>query len=198
MARSIQLRRGTKSEHETFIGKTGEITVDTTNNTLVVHDNEKPGGYELARADLSNTNSNFASTQDLNALRNEIQEIKNELESGTNSAADYIIDYYPRESDMATWDGYTKWEIRKSGHKQVKSFVSAASYGGTITYPVAFTTRVSNLSLTPTTNGIPAAGATSVSVNPQINNSLTSFTVYPKSGTGNQTNFIGWFSAEGK
>lgn len=51
MSRQIQLRRGTATEHESFIGAVGEITMDTTNQTLRVHDGETPGGVALARAD---------------------------------------------------------------------------------------------------------------------------------------------------
>lgn len=51
MSRQIQFRRGTATEHENFIGAMGEITVDTTNKTLRVHDGETAGGTMLARAD---------------------------------------------------------------------------------------------------------------------------------------------------
>lgn len=51
MSRQIQFRRGTSAEHETFTGAPGEITVDTTNNTLRVHDGHTTGGTTLARAD---------------------------------------------------------------------------------------------------------------------------------------------------
>jgi hypothetical protein len=47
---AIQLRRGTTSEHSTFTGLVGEITVDTTKDTLVVHDGATAGGYPLAKA----------------------------------------------------------------------------------------------------------------------------------------------------
>ena len=47
----IQYRRGTSAEHETYTGAPGEITVDTTNNTLRVHDGHTTGGTTLARAD---------------------------------------------------------------------------------------------------------------------------------------------------
>lgn len=46
MSRSIQLRRGTAPEHENFIGKVGEVTMDTTNKTLRVHDGEIIGGID--------------------------------------------------------------------------------------------------------------------------------------------------------
>lgn len=51
MSRQIQFRRGTAAEHENFTGAIGEVTVDTTNNTLRVHDGATIGGTALARAD---------------------------------------------------------------------------------------------------------------------------------------------------
>ena len=51
MARQIQIRRGTASAHENFIGTIGEITMDTNENTLRVHDGKTPGGTPLARVD---------------------------------------------------------------------------------------------------------------------------------------------------
>ena len=51
MSRQIQLRRGTQDEHEKFTGAPGEVTVDTTNNTIRVHDGQTVGGTPMARAD---------------------------------------------------------------------------------------------------------------------------------------------------
>jgi len=48
MAIQIQLRHGTTTEHNTFTGAVGEVTVDTTNNTLRVHDGSTVGGTRLA------------------------------------------------------------------------------------------------------------------------------------------------------
>lgn len=49
MPKQVQLRRGTTSEHATFTGVVGEVTVDTTKDTVVVHDGTQVGGYPLAR-----------------------------------------------------------------------------------------------------------------------------------------------------
>jgi len=38
MATTLKLRRGTTTQHSTFTGAEGEVTVDTTKDTLVVHD----------------------------------------------------------------------------------------------------------------------------------------------------------------
>jgi len=45
----VQLRRGTATEHNTFTGAVGEVTVDTTNDTLRVHDGSTAGGVRLAK-----------------------------------------------------------------------------------------------------------------------------------------------------
>lgn len=58
MATRIQFRRGTTSEHGSFTGAEGEVTVNTTKDTLVVHDGSTTGGRELARADLDNVSAN--------------------------------------------------------------------------------------------------------------------------------------------
>ena len=65
MAKQVQFRRGTTSQHSTFTGAVGEITVDTDKNTAVVHDGSTAGGHPLATslADLGVT----ASAADLNA-----------------------------------------------------------------------------------------------------------------------------------
>ena len=48
MSTQIQRRRGTTSEHSTFTGAAGEITIDTTKNTVIVHDGSTQGGFPLA------------------------------------------------------------------------------------------------------------------------------------------------------
>jgi len=49
MAKELQFRRGTTAQHSTFTGAEGELTVDTTKDTLVVHDGSTVGGFPLAR-----------------------------------------------------------------------------------------------------------------------------------------------------
>ena len=47
---AFQRRRGTTSEHASFTGLLGELTVDTDKDTVVVHDGATAGGFPLARA----------------------------------------------------------------------------------------------------------------------------------------------------
>lgn len=43
----VQQFRGTTAQHATYTGPEGEITVDTTKHTAVVHDGETAGGFPL-------------------------------------------------------------------------------------------------------------------------------------------------------
>ena len=44
----LQLRRGTDSQNNDFIGAAGELTFDTTNSTIRAHDGSTQGGHRLA------------------------------------------------------------------------------------------------------------------------------------------------------
>jgi hypothetical protein len=50
MAKQVQFRRGTTSQHSSFTGAVGEITVDTDKDTVVVHDGSTAGGVPLAKS----------------------------------------------------------------------------------------------------------------------------------------------------
>lgn len=45
---AIQLRRGTSAQHGSFTGLAGEITVNTSNNSIHIHDGSTAGGTEMA------------------------------------------------------------------------------------------------------------------------------------------------------
>ena len=64
MATQVQFRRGTTAEHTGFKGADGEVTVDTTLKTVVIHDALTNGGFPLLRQDGSN--SLFSKSGDLN------------------------------------------------------------------------------------------------------------------------------------
>ena len=50
----VQFRRGTKAQNSNFLGASGELSINTSENSIRVHDGSQTGGYELARADFSN------------------------------------------------------------------------------------------------------------------------------------------------
>lgn len=81
MSRQIQIRRGSATENDNFTGAIGEITMDTTNKTLRVHDGETVGGTVLAK-------------------QSEILDIAN---------ADYVIEFQrPNATNNYTW--YRKYK----------------------------------------------------------------------------------------
>jgi len=54
MTKQVQRRRGTNAQHSSFTGAEGELSVNTTNKSVHVHDGSTAGGIELARKDGSN------------------------------------------------------------------------------------------------------------------------------------------------
>jgi hypothetical protein len=49
MAKQVQFRRGTTSQHGSFTGAVGEVTVDIDKDVAVVHDGSTAGGHPLAK-----------------------------------------------------------------------------------------------------------------------------------------------------
>ena len=69
MANALQLRRGTTTEHGSFTGLAGEITVDTTKDTIVVHDGSTAGGIPLAKESAISTNALTLGGQSLSQIQ---------------------------------------------------------------------------------------------------------------------------------
>ena len=61
MATQVQFRRGSKPENDAFKGAIGEVTVDTTKQTVRIHDASKLGGYPLLRDDGTNSELDLGS-----------------------------------------------------------------------------------------------------------------------------------------
>ena len=57
MAKLLKLRRGTTSQHSSFTGAEGEVTIDTDKDVPVVHDGSTAGGHPVAAEDLANVSS---------------------------------------------------------------------------------------------------------------------------------------------
>ena len=62
MATQVQFRRGTTAEHSGFKGADGEVTVDTSIKTVVIHDALTNGGFPVLRQDGSNSQFERGST----------------------------------------------------------------------------------------------------------------------------------------
>jgi len=67
MPTQVQFRRGTTAQNNAFTGAAGELSINSDNNSLRIHDGSTVGGHEVAKADLSNTSGIASlSVQDLN------------------------------------------------------------------------------------------------------------------------------------
>ena len=67
MAKLLKLRRGTTTQHASFTGAEGELTIDTTKDTAVVHDGSTQSGHTLLREDLSNLPAGTIDNADVNS-----------------------------------------------------------------------------------------------------------------------------------
>ena len=67
MAKLLKLRRGSTTQHSSFTGAEGEVTIDTTKDTAVVHDGSQVGGRPLLREDMSNLPAGTIDNADINA-----------------------------------------------------------------------------------------------------------------------------------
>jgi len=81
MSRQVQLRRGTAVQHQTFTGLVGELTMNTTNNSLRLHDNVLNGGHEMLKANMSNvlisSNGTFSLLDNLGQVSVRITNVAN-------------------------------------------------------------------------------------------------------------------------
>jgi hypothetical protein len=85
MPTQVQFRRGTSAQNNSFTGAAGELSIDSDNNTIRVHDGSTSGGHAVAKRDLSNINNvgiitatDFNSSSDIN-LKTNIQTIENPI-----------------------------------------------------------------------------------------------------------------------
>ena len=92
MANALQLRRGTTTEHGSFTGLAGEITVDTTKDTLVIHDGSTAGGIPLAKESSASTNALTLGGQSLS-------QIQTAYEGYADTAAAAVVDSAPATLD---------------------------------------------------------------------------------------------------
>lgn len=75
MAKAIKLRQGTADEHAAFTGAMAEVTFDTTNNTVVLHDGITAGGIPMAKL------------SDVPVDLTDLTDVDNNLTGGTGGAA---------------------------------------------------------------------------------------------------------------
>lgn len=98
MSTAIQLRRGTTTEHNTFTGAVGEITVDVTKDTLVVHDGSTAGGFPVL-----NVNDKNTTIAEITAVTQSVK-----VPTGTQAQRDGspTAGYFRFNSDTTSFEGY--------------------------------------------------------------------------------------------
>ena len=92
MAKLLKLRRGTDTQHSSFTGAEGEVTVNTTNDSLHVHDGTTAGGTELAKADLSNVDGSLSNNLGFADNTQAQFGTDNDLQIYHDGSASYITD----------------------------------------------------------------------------------------------------------
>ena len=60
MPTQVQFRRGTTAQNNSFTGAAGELSVNTSNSTIRVHDGSTAGGSELATVSYASNVTNFS------------------------------------------------------------------------------------------------------------------------------------------
>ena len=85
MATELRIRGGTTAQHASFTGATKEITVDTTKNTVVVHDGSTAGGVPLATENNLTSEINSSVHAPGTGLPNEIQTYFNNTLTSTST-----------------------------------------------------------------------------------------------------------------
>jgi hypothetical protein len=86
MADQLQLRRGTTTQNAAFTGAQGEVVVNTTNNTLVVHNGITQGGFPTA-ASAQVTDGTFYYNEDAGSAANAYILVP---KSNTNTPSSYL------------------------------------------------------------------------------------------------------------
>ena len=139
MAKLLKLRRGTTTQHASFTGAEGEVTIDTTKDTAVVHDGSQAGGKPLAKEDMSNVSSaSIAGRLGTDSIA--VEKIAaGSLPNDVNINSTNIIDGSITSSDIA--DGtIVNADIASNaaiaGTKLENSGVVAGSYGSSSAIPI--------------------------------------------------------------
>lgn len=131
MAIEVRWRRGTTLAHSTFTGAAGEVTVDSTKNTLVVHDGVTEGGVPLA------TEENL--DEKYGPFNGQLAGMRNKIINGN-----FQINQrgYVSGANTSTANQYTldRWRVVSSGGQNVA--FSASDNGNQITAPAGGTEQV--------------------------------------------------------
>ncbi len=123
----VQLRRGTTTQHGSFTGAQGELTVDTDKNALVLHDGATAGGIKVANSNVTATGSTAArnledrfsdvvNVKDFGAVGNGSTDDRAAIQSANDYAASLGLPLYFPSGVYGVSVGYTtNFDIGISG-----------------------------------------------------------------------------------
>ena len=194
MAKRVQRRRGTTVEHATFTGYDGETTVDSTKDTVVVHDGALAGGFPLAREDLSNVNLvNAIGVTQLNLVDGSANQVIQTNGSGTISFGTIDVTGSAVGGDISGTVGNAQIVANRVGITELN--VSDGSSGQALTTNGSGTLAFSNVLTDPALGGH-LSGTTSAAVinantitSAMLTTALKNFTIDEFTGTGSATTF---------
>ena len=129
MAKLLKLRRGTTTQHVSFTGAEGEVTIDTTKDTAVVHDGSQAGGRPLAREDMSNVSSaSIAGQLGVDSIAT-TKIAGGALPTDVTVASANLVDGTIVNADIASNAGIAGTKLENSG-------VTAGQYGSSSAIPI--------------------------------------------------------------
>ena len=189
MAKRVQRRRGTTSEHSNFTGAEGEVTVDTTLDTIVVHDGTTAGGHPVAKADGTNITANSIGIVQLNVADGSAGYFLQTNGSGTLSFAEVNVSGTSLGGVLGGTIGNATIDTNSVGISQLNVSDGTANQflktdgSGTLSFGTV---------VTDPTMGGDVGGTTSASViqagkvlNSHLSTSLKNFTLDPQPGQTN-------------
>lgn len=125
MSKTVQHKGGSTVQNDSYTGAAREITVDTTKNTLRVHDGVTPGGTELAR--ISDLVSSVYTAGDGLTLTG----VDFRVNAGAGvaiSSDNVVIDLYPSSGLMTTVDGTAPSSSTNAQLSLTRTGVAAGTY----------------------------------------------------------------------